>query len=65
MKPVGEARMSLRLPPELKAMTEAVATFEDRRASDIVRIALKHYFAEQGYFEQDFLTQITRNERTP
>jgi predicted transcriptional regulator len=65
MKPVGEARMSLRLPPELKAMTEAVATFEDRRASDIVRIALKHYFVDQGYFEHDFITQLNKKDRTP
>ena len=60
---VSETRMTVRMPEDLKMMTDAVGNYEDRKASDIVRIALKHYFHAQGYFDDDFITKLATKEK--
>lgn len=60
---VGDARMTIRMSDDLKQMTEAAATFEDRKPSDLVRIALKDYFRSQGYFDQSFITKLATKEK--
>lgn len=60
----NDSRITVRMPIDLADMTQAVAHYEDRKASDVVRIALKHYFHHQGYFDPDFITRIATKERT-
>lgn len=56
--------MTIRLSPDLKQMIEAAATYEDRKASDLVRLAVKEYMTTQGYFDPDFITRLATKERT-
>lgn len=56
-------RITLRLEPELRQMVEAASVYEDRKASDFVRVALKAYMASQGYFDPEFITRIATKER--
>lgn len=52
------------MPSDLDAMLKAVGHYEDRKPSDVVRVALKHYFNDQGYFDPDWITRIATKERT-
>ncbi len=52
----------MRMSEDLKQMLAAVAIFEDRNPSDIVRIALKYYMNDKGYFDPDFIQKWTAKE---
>jgi predicted transcriptional regulator len=62
MSRISETKMTVRMPDDLNMMTKAVAVYEDRRPSDVVRVALKHYFGAQGYFEPDFIAKLAAKE---
>lgn len=60
----SESRLTVRMPDDLRQMVDAVAVYESRKSADIVRVALKHYFHHQGYFDPEFITQLATKERT-
>lgn len=47
----GTERTTLRLSTELKTMLTAVAVYEHRSESQVVRLALAKYFADEGYLD--------------
>lgn len=62
----NDARMSIRLPKDLKAMAEVVAVYEMRKPGEVVRLALDHYFRTQGYYSPGFAEEFTnRRDATP
>lgn len=45
----GDERVSLRCSKEMKTMLIAVGQYEHRSESQVIRLALAKYFADQGY----------------
>jgi predicted transcriptional regulator len=47
----GTARVSFKCSDDLATMLRAAGRYEHRSESAICRIALAHYFTDQGYFD--------------
>ena len=54
----GTARVSLRCSEDMRTMLIAAARYEHRSESQIMRLALAHYFTEQGYFDPENISKL-------
>jgi hypothetical protein len=46
----------------MAALLKAAARYEHRSDSQICRMALAHYFQEQGYFDPDNITRLATGQ---
>lgn len=60
-----DARLTFRLPQDLKTMTGVVATVEKRSTADMVCVALDDYFNRHGYYDPEFITRLATQGDTP
>jgi len=58
----GKARVSFKCSEEMAALLKAAARYEHRSDSQICRMALAHYFQEQGYFDPDNITRLATGQ---
>ena len=58
----GKARVSFKCSDELAALLKASAAYEHRSESQICRMALAHYFHDQGYFDPENITRLVSGQ---
>ena len=54
--------MSFKCSDELATLLKASAAYEHRSESQICRMALAHYFQDQGYFEPENITRLAAGQ---
>jgi predicted transcriptional regulator len=59
----GNARVSFKCSDDLSVMLSAAARYEHRSESAICRLALAHYFTDQGYFDPANLAALAAGKK--
>lgn len=58
----GKSRASFKMSEDMRVMLKATARYEHRSESQVIRMALAAYFAQQGYFDPENIARLAAGE---